>query len=98
MFYFYYGAAAQYKIRKNFINLCHHEIDFGIPAQWHFSATSHGKGDCDGLGGTVKRLAALVMEDAASVITATCSSVKGVIEIKQMGWRKEVTIDGYHDM
>ena len=31
------------KNRKNFINLCHHEDDFGVPAEWHFSATSHGK-------------------------------------------------------
>ena len=31
--------------------------EFGISAEWHFSATSHGKGACDGLGGTVKRLA-----------------------------------------
>ena len=35
-----------------------HEADFGVPAEWHFSATSHGKGACDGVGGTVKRLAA----------------------------------------
>ena len=27
-------------------------------AEWHFFATSHGKGACDGVGGTVKRLAA----------------------------------------
>lgn len=39
LFYFSDGAAAQYKKRNNF--LCHHEVDFGIPAQWHFSATSH---------------------------------------------------------
>ena len=58
IFYFSDGAAAQYKNRKNFLNLCYHEEDFDIPAQWHFSATSHGKGACDGLGGTVKRLAA----------------------------------------
>ena len=44
VFYFSDKAAAQYKNRKNFINLCHYEIDFGIPAQWYFSATSHGKG------------------------------------------------------
>jgi hypothetical protein len=56
--YFSDGAAAQYKNRKNFVNLCYHEVDFGVPAQWHFSATSHGKGACDGVGGTVKRLAA----------------------------------------
>ena len=35
-----------------------HQADFGISAQWHFSATSHGKGACDSLGGIVKRLAA----------------------------------------
>ena len=28
--------------------------DFGVKAEWHFSATSHGKG----LGGTVKQLTA----------------------------------------
>lgn len=56
--YFSDGAASQYKNRKNFSNLCHHELDFGVKAEWHFSATSHGKGACDGLGGTVKRLAA----------------------------------------
>lgn len=32
--------------------------DFGVKAEWHFSATSHGKGACDGVGGTVKHLAA----------------------------------------
>ena len=35
-----------------------HKKDFhGIEAEWHFIATSHGKGACDGIGGTVKRLA-----------------------------------------
>ena len=55
--YFSDGAASQYKNRKNFVNLCNHETDFGVKAEWHFSATSHGKGACDGVGGTVKRLA-----------------------------------------
>lgn len=58
MFYFSDGAASQYKNRKNFANLCNHLEDFGIEAQWDFFATSHGKGACDGVGGTVKRLAA----------------------------------------
>ena len=52
--YFSDGASSQYKNR----NLCHHKEDFGIAAEWHFSATAHGKGACDGIGGTVKRLAA----------------------------------------
>ena len=50
-------GAAQYKNRKNFINLCYHMDDFGVPAEWHFFATSHGKTAADGVAGTLKRLA-----------------------------------------
>lgn len=56
--YFSDGASSQYKNKKNFPNLCQHENDFRICAQWIFFATSHGKSVCDGVGGTVKRLAA----------------------------------------
>ena len=55
MIYFTDGCSAQYKNKDNFINLCFHEEDFGIAAEWNFFATSHGKGACDGVGGTVKR-------------------------------------------
>jgi hypothetical protein len=44
--------------RSNFINILHHQSDFGIACTWHFFATSHGKSPCDGIGGTVKRLTA----------------------------------------
>lgn len=56
--YFSDGSAAQYKNKKNFLNLCLHKTDFEVEAEWEFFATSHGKSACDGLGGTVKRLAA----------------------------------------
>ena len=56
IFYFSDGCAGQYKNCKNFINLCHHESFFGIEAEWHFFATSHGKGACDGVGGIIKRI------------------------------------------
>ena len=58
MIYFSDGASSQYKNCKNFANLCHHASDFnGILAEWHFFATSHGKGPCDGvLGGLSKDL------------------------------------------
>lgn len=36
----------------------HHVEDFGISAEWHFFPTAHGKGPCDGVRGTVKRMAA----------------------------------------
>eukprot|EP00731_Ephydatia_muelleri_P017532 Em0010g630a len=51
------GCAGQYKNCYNFTNLCQHEKDFGIPAEWHFFATSHGKSAADGIAGSVKRMA-----------------------------------------
>lgn len=52
--YFSDGASAQYKNKKNFINLCYHRDDFHVSAEWHFFATSHGKRPCDGIGGKSK--------------------------------------------
>lgn len=57
--YFSDGCAGQYKNRKNIANLINHERDFGCSAEWHFFATSHGKGPCDGVGGTLKRAATI---------------------------------------
>jgi len=56
--YFSDGAASQYKNFKNFANLLNHRNDHGLEAEWNFFGTSHGKNSCDGIGGTVKRLAA----------------------------------------
>ena len=56
--YFTDGCAGQYKNCKNFLNLAYHAEDFNLKAKWIFFATSHGKQPCDGIGGTVKRLAA----------------------------------------
>lgn len=58
LIYFSDGAASQYKNHKNLSNLCYHQSDYGLAAEWHFFATSHGKSPCDGLGGTTKRLVA----------------------------------------
>ncbi|KAJ6655379.1 hypothetical protein lerEdw1_005437 [Lerista edwardsae] len=55
MIYFSDGASSQYKNKKNFINMCQHENDFGLIAEWNFFATSHGKNSCDGIDGTTKR-------------------------------------------
>ena len=55
--YFSDGCAGQYKNCKHFLNLCYHQEDFSMQCIWNFFATSHGKSPCDGIGGTVKRLA-----------------------------------------
>lgn len=49
------GAAQQYKNRFQFVNLMWHEEEFGLKAEWHFFATAHGKGACDGIGAILKR-------------------------------------------
>lgn len=58
IYYFSDGAPQQFKNYKNFINLYYHKEDFKINAEWHFFASYHGKGPCDGVGGTIKRAAA----------------------------------------
>lgn len=58
IFYVSDGAPQQFKNFKNIFNVHNHIHDFGIDAEWHFFPTAHGKGPCDGLGGTVKRCAA----------------------------------------
>ena len=57
--YFSDGCSKQYKNKKIFLNLTYHQHDFGIPANWSFSATSHGKGPWDGIAGCAKRETAL---------------------------------------
>jgi len=49
------GCAAQFKNRYTMMNLCFMKDDFGVSGEWIFSASSHGKGSVDALGGTVKR-------------------------------------------
>ena len=58
IFYFYDGCTEQYKNHKNFINLCHHQQDFNMDAEWIFFATSHGKSPCCSVGGFVKHYVA----------------------------------------
>lgn len=55
IFYVTDGAKQHFKNRFNMCNLMYHERDFNIQAEWHFHATAHGKGPCDGLGAIFKR-------------------------------------------
>ena len=54
IFYFSDGCAEQHKNCKNLINLYHQQI-FNMDAECIFSATSHGKSPCDGVGWFAKR-------------------------------------------
>ncbi len=52
------SPTAQYR-NKTIFNLIssHHLLYKGIHATWNYFESGHGKGPCDGIGGTVKRLA-----------------------------------------
>lgn len=38
------------KEQKNFYQLCQYKASHAFDVEWHFFATSHGKGPCDGIG------------------------------------------------
>ena len=48
------GPSTQFKNQYNFTNLLLHQGDHGMPADWNFFVTLHGKGENDGAGGDVK--------------------------------------------
>ena len=52
------GCAAQYQNKFNFFQLTQTSEKFGIQCDWNFFESCHGKGPCDGVGGTVKCAAA----------------------------------------
>lgn len=69
------SPTSQYRNRYIFQILVHHEQEFGIKARWNYLESGHGKGPCDGLGGSVKRSADMAVrqgkcniQDAADFI------------------------------
>lgn len=60
IYFFSDGAASQYKNKKFFYNICKMKIENNFEVEWHFFATCHGKGPCDAIGGTFKRMASRV--------------------------------------
>lgn len=51
------SPTSQYRNRYIFDLILRHTERYGIPATWNYFESGHGKGPCDGVGGTVKRLA-----------------------------------------
>ena len=64
------GCVAQYKNKFNFFQLTQTSEKFGIQCDWNFFESCHGKGPCDGVGGTVKRAAARAALMGRSIVNA----------------------------
>ena len=56
------SPSSQYRNKTIFKLVCDHEEEFGIIARWNYLETVHGKGPCDGLGASVKRMADIAVK------------------------------------
>ena len=62
------SPTSQYRNKTIFSVVSRHEETFGAKAVWNYFEAGHGKGPCDGIGGTSKRLAdEAVKEEKVSI-------------------------------
>ena len=71
------GPTSQFKNQYVFIWLAVSSRVFGVKIQWHFFATSHGKGPVDGIGGTVKR----VVENRVRIRSAIVQNAHSFVRV-----------------
>ena len=50
------NPTSQYRNKVIFNTIANHEILYGVKAKWNIWEAGRGKGTCDGLGGTCKRM------------------------------------------
>ena len=62
------SPSSQYRNRFIFHTVAKHQKMYAISASWNYFEAGHGKGPCDGLGGTTKRLADEAIRQGKTVI------------------------------
>ena len=80
------SPTSQYRNRYIFDLVLSHEERYGSSATWNYFESGHGKGPCDGVGGTVKRMADQAVnaqkadiQDADDFLSwAQTSSIRGI--------------------
>jgi len=56
------SPSSQYRNKSAFYVISNHQNLLGVPAIWNYFETGHGKGPCDGIGGTAKRTADMAIK------------------------------------
>ena len=56
------SPTSQYRNKHIFSIIKKHEAHFGVNCTWDYFEAGHGKGPCDGIGGTVKRCADMAIK------------------------------------
>lgn len=77
------SPTSQYRNKHIFYVVSHFPILYGAEARWNYFEAGHGKGPCDGLGGTTKRMA----DEACKTGNATIQDAKDFF-----GWASESTM------
>jgi hypothetical protein len=80
------SPSSQYRNKTMFTIIAEHAKLYGLKARWNYFESGHGKGPCDGLGGTIKRMADEAIKRGVAVIQdprefyewAICSNMKEV--------------------
>jgi hypothetical protein len=62
------SPSSQYRNRFIFDAVANHMALYNVEARWNFFEAGHGKGPCDGLGGTTKRMADEAIRQGNAVI------------------------------
>jgi hypothetical protein len=62
------SPSSQYRNRFMFYLVANHTAFYGLSCRWNYFQVGHGKGPCDGLGGTTKRLADQAVRQGNAVI------------------------------
>lgn len=62
------SPTSQYRNKSIFEFLTRHEAVFGVSGSWDYLESGHGKGPCDGLGGSVKRSADMAVKQGKVII------------------------------
>jgi hypothetical protein len=62
------SPTSQYRNKSIMYLVANHDKIFGMKASWQYWEAGHGKGPCDGVGGTSKRLADLAVKRQVAVI------------------------------
>lgn len=63
------SPSSQYRNRTMVAVMAHHPSIFGVLASYQWLETGHGKGPCDGIGGTIKKMAETAIKKGVVVIS-----------------------------
>jgi hypothetical protein len=73
------SPTSQYRNKHIFDLIANHEQRYGTTARWNYFEAGHGKGPCDGLGGSCKRLADEAMRSGKATIQDAADFYKWAI-------------------